>query len=160
MHPSIDSDSISSEDKNSLKMFNKMLDELLLKQDLHVSINPQCYHHCVTKVPLSEISPQKQCQCLWRVKGKSEANKLAVKRQSRVHNTAVVRDMNNPVGAKKRKASAAQPSTVASTQSISKPSSGTKEFITLKPTSSKCANASCQKKHFKIIFCSPFHKNK
>lgn len=57
-------------------------------------------------------------------------------------------------------ASAAQPSTLASAQSIRKPSppSDAKEFITLTPTTSKCANVTCQKKHFKIIFCSPFHK--
>ena len=58
------------------------------------------------------------------------------------------------VGGEKRNAS--QPSTLASVQSISK--RDTKEFITLTPTTSKCANVTCQKKHFKIIFCSPFHK--
>ena len=59
---------------------------------------------------------------------------------------------------KKKIASAAQPPTTASTQSISKSStpSGTKDFITLSSTTSKCANATCQKKHFKIIFCSKF----
>ena len=66
------------------------------------------------------------------------------------------------VSGKKKNASATHPSTLASTQSISKPStrSDTKEFITLTPTTIKCANVSCQKKHFKIIFCSPFHKIK
>ena len=65
------------------------------------------------------------------------------------------------VSGEKRNASAAQPSTLASAQSIRKPSpphSDVKEFITLTPTTSKCANVTCQKKHFKIIFCSPFHK--
>ena len=56
------------------------------------------------------------------------------------------------------KRNASQPSTLASTQSISKRDTKAKEFITLTPTTSKCANVTCQKKHFKIIFCSPFHK--
>ena len=55
------------------------------------------------------------------------------------------------VSGEKRNASAAQPSSTPN---------DTKEFITLTPTTSKCANVSCQKKHFKIIFCSPFHKIK
>lgn len=62
MHPSINADSNTFEGEKGLKMLNVLLPKLDFP---------------------SGISPQKQCRCLRRQKGKLEPNKPTVKRRSR-----------------------------------------------------------------------------